>query len=344
MQQNLRLRVQAQQAFLKSQAHELVTRATNSKTRRAQIFLPGDLVYFKRIKPPAQPQAHVRLAHKLWRWYGPARVLASETRTDARGQERKPSNVIWIVSHGRLKRCSPEQLRHASAREQAIAEGMSAPTAAWTFHNLAQTLYKGEYEILDDFLLPEDVVSKGAPKTPRRSKSLGREAPSTPGTAIRSASVPRTPVKRTPEEVQEHQKIPTRAQKGEMASGGGTHQEAESSRPGKERKMTKMPKEEEGPSLGSSSSVPTSGVRSPVDLGRLIRDPSYDPPAMATVRRTSELFEQPLFKKQRQQLAEVTSDDLLAHSFFNTAGELNTSSMACSIDLDLPTRDSDCVV
>ena len=35
------------------------------------------------------------------------------TRTDALGHERKPSHIIRVVTHGRLKRCSPEQLRHA---------------------------------------------------------------------------------------------------------------------------------------------------------------------------------------------------------------------------------------
>ena len=43
------------------QSRELISRASNAKTRRKTTFLPGDLVYFKRIKPPAQPQSHLRL-------------------------------------------------------------------------------------------------------------------------------------------------------------------------------------------------------------------------------------------------------------------------------------------
>ena len=70
MASNLRLRVQAQQSFLRQQAQEQVSRAVNSKTRRITQFVPGDLVFFKRIKPPAQPAAAARMAHKLWRWYG----------------------------------------------------------------------------------------------------------------------------------------------------------------------------------------------------------------------------------------------------------------------------------
>ena len=85
-------------------------------------------LFFKGIKPPAQPLALTRMSHKLWRWYGPGRVLATETRTDALWEEREPSHVIWIVSHGRLKRCAPEQLRHAS-REQLLTEGSESTSA-----------------------------------------------------------------------------------------------------------------------------------------------------------------------------------------------------------------------
>ena len=66
MASNLRARVRAQQAFLKEQAADAVVRASNMKTRRITTFLPGDLVFFKRVKPPAQPMAAARLQHKLW--------------------------------------------------------------------------------------------------------------------------------------------------------------------------------------------------------------------------------------------------------------------------------------
>ena len=87
---------------------------------------------------------------------------------------RKPSNIVWIVTHGRLKRCSPDQLRHASERERLLAEGTDAPAASWTFHSLAQTLYKGEFEILDDNVFPGDAEAVGPPREPRRSRSLSR--------------------------------------------------------------------------------------------------------------------------------------------------------------------------
>ncbi|CAK9111156.1 unnamed protein product, partial [Durusdinium trenchii] len=188
---NLKQRVMAQNVFMKNQAFDQITRAANAKTRRHQIFLPGDLVFFKRIKPPAQPQASVRMAHKLWRWYGPARVLASETRTDAHGAERKPSHIVWIVSHGRLKRCAPEQLRHASEREKTLAEHADSPTASWTFHGLTKTLYKGEYEILDKNVFPEDLDAQGPPRERRVSLSrLARDPRYTPEPVPKPRTVP----------------------------------------------------------------------------------------------------------------------------------------------------------
>ena len=333
--ENLRIRIRAQKAFLKHQSQEIMSRAYNSKTRTKQNFLPGDLVYFKRIKPPAQTAASVRLAHKLWRWYGPGRVLASETRTDARGLERRPSNVIWIVVQGRLKRCSPEQLRHASAREQAIAEGMNAPTAAWTFHNLTQTLYTGEYEILDDYILPEDEVARGPPRM-KRAQSVGRsslEAPATPRTTRRSSSLPRVGSEmRAPEDAPKANKIPQEPSRGQQMSGGeGTHLKASSSRTPKESERSrKAQKTESAPSNPGTPGNPVA------DLGRIIRDPSYNPEPMAASRNISELFEQPLFKKQRRQLATETEDDLLATSFFASSGKLAMEDMACMLEIDLP--------
>ena len=81
------------------------------------------------------------------------------------------------MTHGRLKRCSPEQLRHASERERLISEGSEAPATTWTFHSIAQTLYKGEFEILDNHVFPEDSRAEAAPRAARRSRSLSR----TPG-------------------------------------------------------------------------------------------------------------------------------------------------------------------
>ena len=57
-QDNLQARVSAETVFRKSQAARRVTLAMNSKTRKQQVFISGDLVYYKRIKPPADYPAH----------------------------------------------------------------------------------------------------------------------------------------------------------------------------------------------------------------------------------------------------------------------------------------------
>ena len=176
MASNLRCRVEAQQAFLKYQAYDQISRA--GKTR-ATTFVPGDLIFFKRVKPPAQLVAAVRMSHDCGGGMDLGRVLATETRTDALGSERKPSNIVWIVAHGRLKRCSPDQLPHALERERLLAERTEAPTASWTFHSPAQTLYKGEFEILDDNIFPGDAEAAGPPREPRRSRSMSRAPAST---------------------------------------------------------------------------------------------------------------------------------------------------------------------
>ena len=339
---NLKLRVRAQQAFLRYQSQEICTRAANAKTRRHQVFLPGDLVFFKRVKPPAQPQAQVRLAHKLWRWYGPARVLASETRTDAQGMERKPTHIVWIVSHGRLKRCAPDQLRHASSREQAIAEGLEAPTTSWTFHGLTKTLFKGEFEILDQNVFPDDEEAKAPPRNPRRSRSLSRN-PVTPVSKVpRSSSVPRSEVgrrslledKRPVKEGQDGNKT---LQKQVTEHGGErAHQRAMTSKQESQQK-------EEPSSSAARSRTPARDTTQGVDINRYLNDPRYDPEPQAVhqTREVGELFEQPLFKKQRQNLAEEEDVNLFATSFFNAAEELKCEGLVCTIELGLPSNSSE---
>ncbi|CAK9043452.1 unnamed protein product [Durusdinium trenchii] len=235
------------------------------------------------------------------------------------------------------------RLRHASERERAPHCRRNAGTYSFLdFHDLAATLF--EYEILDDHLLPEDLVSKGA--------SVGPEsgAPTTPRPR-RSSSVPRLErapedAQRTPEDVRMMQ-TPKRSVN-EMPADEGARQKAKASRT-KEEKKTDVFREPSSvnpgtPGLGSGSapsSGPQSGTRFPVDLGRVIRDPGYDPEAMAQGRNMPELFEQPLFKKQRMKLAAETDDELLAQSFFSSKGEFRLGDLACEIELSLPVKASE---
>ena len=313
---NLKLRHRAQTAFLKAQSMEQISRAMNAKTRRLQQFLPGDLVYFKRVKPPAQPAAAVRMPHKLWQWYGPGRVLATETRTDAMGHERKPSHVIWIVTHGRLKRCAPEQLRHASEREKAIAEGADAPTAAWTFHGLTTTLFKGEYEILDDRVFPEDELAQGPPRALRgsRGRSVGR-SPSPAPSRLRSRT-PKPPDKEPDKEVED----PTLM---DLIS--------PENRPGRWSTKATTTRTTATPTTRTEASATSS--RAGVDLQRFLQDPGYEPPATEppTARPVNELLSQPLFKKQRRE--HVGEDDLFVQD--------SKDRYMCCLTLELPKKNNE---
>lgn len=52
---NLMLRVQAEEVYRKQQAAEKVSRAMSSQPRRYEVFLPGDLVYYRRYRAPRTP-------------------------------------------------------------------------------------------------------------------------------------------------------------------------------------------------------------------------------------------------------------------------------------------------
>ena len=93
MRENLNLRVKAEELYRRSQAAARISRAMNAKPRRVEVFIPGDLVYYRRFKTPSLHGQH--LSHpgldatgkpQLSRWYGPARVLATESKSD-QGEE-----------------------------------------------------------------------------------------------------------------------------------------------------------------------------------------------------------------------------------------------------------------
>ena len=148
---SLQVRLRAESRYRELQAKARISRALNSKVQRSSQFLPGDLIYYKRYKTPADNPAHSLLdtpSMKISRFFGPGRVLAAETKVDEDGITRSASNVIWIVSQGRLKKVHSSQLRHASTRERLISEATEAPTMPWTFTSLGRFLNKGEFEDL----------------------------------------------------------------------------------------------------------------------------------------------------------------------------------------------------
>lgn len=123
MSENLQLRLRAEKRYLELQARASrakISRALNSKGKPSVRFLPGDLVFYKRFKVPSDFPAH-ELVHqprlRISRWYGPGRVLASETRVQEEGTWRTASSTVWVVAQGRMKKFHLDQLRHAGERD-----------------------------------------------------------------------------------------------------------------------------------------------------------------------------------------------------------------------------------
>ena len=168
------VRLEAEKAFLESRHREAATRAKNMKIRQVTQFLPGDLVFYRRYRHPADLVANQAVDHprmKIARWFGPARVLACETKVD--GNQRKPSAYVWAVSGGRLKKFHMSQLRHASEQERLVAEATSIASLPWTFTSLQKLMGKGTYD--DESLPPRRPW--GNLRKPKRSRDPRRLPP-----------------------------------------------------------------------------------------------------------------------------------------------------------------------
>ena len=206
---NLNLRVKAEEQYRRTQALDKVNRALNSKPRPFQVFLPGDLVYYRRYKTPHSQQAsHMTVDQAklgLARWFGPARVLSTETRSTMDPDTRKPAQVVWIIAGGRLKRCSPHQLRHASEKEKILAEASEAITMPWSFNSLMSMVERGQFEKFDD--LEEDESDPRSRlrelsdvRGKKRSQSLPQEQNKTPkGPQKEATAQPKTHAQRPSE-------------------------------------------------------------------------------------------------------------------------------------------------
>ena len=132
---------QAEQALSEWQAKQRVGRALNSRPQKMVDYRPGDLVYFWR------KQVKSLGAGKHGMFLGPARILAMETHKDENGKPR-PSRAIWCVRGRRLLKCSPEQLRPASPREELLDHLASdtCDSTPWTLPRVASELGGNEYE------------------------------------------------------------------------------------------------------------------------------------------------------------------------------------------------------
>ena len=132
--------------FLRWTYQNRVSRASNSKNRKAQIFLPGTYVYYW-CKDKRETKGSFK---------GIARILCTETRRDneqvgSTGQlpllpgAPRPGGCVWLGRAGRLMRADPTQLRLASRREEAYQELHDSQPIPWTARGELQKLQKGQY-------------------------------------------------------------------------------------------------------------------------------------------------------------------------------------------------------
>ena len=123
----------AEKAFLEEQAKERIRRAELAGARPMKNFCPGDLVYaWRRMTPRADGSRHFRGG----KFFGPYRVLATETRVEE-GNQLRAGHVIWLYRGGQLIKAAPQQLRPATAREESWHELHSQGNIPWT---IADTL------------------------------------------------------------------------------------------------------------------------------------------------------------------------------------------------------------
>ncbi|CAE7470144.1 RE1 [Symbiodinium sp. CCMP2592] len=137
------LRASAEKALVEWQAQQRVSRAVNSRTRPSHLYHPGDLVYFWRTQESGRGKRSPNTTQG--RFLGPARILAMETRRST-DDEPRPAHSVWVVRGRHLMKCSPEQLRPASQREELVESLATRDQTPWTYTRLAEEIGGSQYE------------------------------------------------------------------------------------------------------------------------------------------------------------------------------------------------------
>ena len=144
--QSAKLRVAAEKAHAEWNAAQRISRAVNSKSRPRHVYQPGELVYFWRSQESGQGRH--KPGSKQGRFLGPARILAVESKRDPDGS-LLPKSSVWCIRGRQLLKCSPEQLRRASEREElleAVARDQGRDPTPWTFTRLASEIGGNQFE------------------------------------------------------------------------------------------------------------------------------------------------------------------------------------------------------
>ncbi|OLP78279.1 hypothetical protein AK812_SmicGene41561 [Symbiodinium microadriaticum] len=164
-----RLRAEAEKAHAQWHMEQRISRALNSRSKPVYDFRPGELVYFWRTQESGQGRRQPGSKHG--KFLGPARVLATETRRESDGTLR-PGSAVWCVRGRSLLKCCPEQLRHASEREE-LLEGLARDhgeeETPWTFTKVAEEIGGNQYQDISNEK-PDD-------REWSRSQNIQEEAP-----------------------------------------------------------------------------------------------------------------------------------------------------------------------
>ena len=196
-----RLRAEAEKSHAEWHAAQRISRALNSRPRPPFDFKPGDLVYFWRTQEAGQGRRAPGSKHG--RFLGPARVLAMESRQTGTGEHRDAS-VIWCVRGRQLLKCCPEQLRHASHREElleSLSEEGGQERTPWTYTRVAAELGGNQFQDISqerpteqEWARAQDVMEEEPPvrfrfrgkrAEPEASRQMEEDA-ATPSTSSRA--------------------------------------------------------------------------------------------------------------------------------------------------------------
>ncbi|CAE7373259.1 RE1 [Symbiodinium necroappetens] len=243
------LRLEAERSFLQYRADQLASRAKNAKVRTQVRFFPGDMIFYRRYKSPADLPANSwidRPRLRGARWYGPGRVLACETKVEE--GHRKPSQYVWAICSGRLKKFHSTQLRHASASERLTHEALRDITMPWTLTSLTRLMEKGSYD--------DETRSRASRNLPfgRKKRGFQRREPET------STRPPPPPAPASATRGKESEELLDFPSDEEMIPDPST------------RKAPRLQESEAGSHVSEA----------PLDVNRLLHDPRYLPAASTT--------------------------------------------------------------
>jgi hypothetical protein len=149
----------AEEAYMTYKRGAQIERAKKARSRSQVVFRPGEAVMVWRRGTGTTRREGRGSSDGPWagQWKGVGRVLAQQSKQLK--DENRPRPVIWVVIGGRLLRCAPEHLRHASRRETMLDEIGKPINMPWTFEQTADSINKGEFtDLLKDPIPSHDEV------------------------------------------------------------------------------------------------------------------------------------------------------------------------------------------